>query len=192
MVENGRGDLFFEPNPLSGIANVYMYVRSPSSLCRHFPRSVSFRCFGFVRGSLGCFKSKVSSFLKHSEVLRALVPELLRLPFSSTICSSACHHVSISTPTSHSSPTNRRQESANERRRTHGRTAWHSISTSVPNGNCLTATHVLAGFTSPQYVLYTSFIAVKCSMSERKTLTLKTASRLVPAAARTAERLRMH
>ena len=35
-------------------------------------------------------------------------------------------------------------------------------------------------------------MAVKCCMSERKTLTLKTASRLLPAAVRTAERLRMH
>ena len=35
-------------------------------------------------------------------------------------------------------------------------------------------------------------MAVKCCMSDKKTLTLKTASRLLPAAVRTAERLRMH
>jgi len=70
--------------------------------------------------------------------------------------------------------------------------AIHSISTSVPSGSDLTATHVRHGFTSPQYVMYTSFILAKSSMSARNTFTLTTLSICEPAASRMAERLVMH
>lgn len=53
-------------------------------------------------------------------------------------------------------------------------------------------THVLAGFTSPQYVVYTSFILAKSSISARKTLTSTTCSRLDPAASRMVPKFLMH
>lgn len=52
-------------------------------------------------------------------------------------------------------------------------------------------THVLHGFTSPKYPVYTSFIAAKSFISAMNTLTLTTLSMFVPAASRTAERLAM-
>ena len=53
-------------------------------------------------------------------------------------------------------------------------------------------TYVRQGFTSPQYCVYTEFIAAKSSISDRKTFTFTTLSMVVPAASRTCVRFLMH
>lgn len=60
------------------------------------------------------------------------------------------------------------------------------------NLQTLILTYVLAGFVSPQYCVYISFIFAKSFMSAKKTLTSTTSSRLDPAASSTAPKFLMH
>ena len=138
-------------------------IGSPRILYNALPGWLTRRC---VATSVSCSAFARSS---HDEVLKVL-------------CSRTSHlHINIQLMTASPSPRNHLTFTKDL---IHQGKATHSISTSTPFGNSLTATQLLAGFVSRKCNSYSLFTSAKFFISVRNTVIFTTLLRSLPASFR--------